>query len=105
VLSEQDRAAVEHLGQSYREAVHGLRTASHSTALPDAFLDRFTVIGPASHCAERLNEFGSTASGQDDGGSRPSVEPTTSGDVGNVVLPRRHPTRRAGLRSVSRALA
>lgn len=56
-LSEQDRAAVKRLGQSYREADHGLRTATHSTALPDAFLDQFTVIGPPSHCAERLHEL------------------------------------------------
>jgi 5,10-methylenetetrahydromethanopterin reductase len=25
--------------------------------LPDEFLDRFTVVGPADHCAERLREL------------------------------------------------
>jgi 5,10-methylenetetrahydromethanopterin reductase len=54
VLSGPDRAVVERLGTAYQEADHGLRTARHATALPDEFLDRFTVVGPAGHCVERL---------------------------------------------------
>ena len=50
-------AVVERLGTAYQEAQHGLRTASHSAVLPDEFLDRFTVVGPADHCAERLREL------------------------------------------------
>ena len=57
VLSGADRAVVEQLGTAYQEADHGTRTASHSTVLPDEFLDRFTVVGPPGHCAERLREL------------------------------------------------
>ena len=57
VLSGADRAVVERLGTAYQEAQHGLRAASHSAVLPDEFLDRFTVVGPADHCAERLREL------------------------------------------------
>jgi 5,10-methylenetetrahydromethanopterin reductase len=56
-LSGQDRAVVEELGKAYEEAGHGLRTASHAAVLPDAFLERFSVVGPAGHCAERLREL------------------------------------------------
>ena len=48
---------VDELGRAYREADHGLRTAGHATVLPAAFLDRFTVVGPAEHCAARLCEL------------------------------------------------
>lgn len=48
---------MEELGKAYEEAGHGLRTARHAAVLPDAFLDRFTVVGPAGHCAERLREL------------------------------------------------
>jgi 5,10-methylenetetrahydromethanopterin reductase len=57
VLSGSDRTVVEQLGKAYEEAAHGLGTASHSAVLPDEFLDRFTVVGPAGHCAERLHEL------------------------------------------------
>ena len=57
VLSGADRTVVARLGTAYQEAQHGLRTASHSAVLPDEFLDRFTVVGPADHCAERLREL------------------------------------------------
>jgi 5,10-methylenetetrahydromethanopterin reductase len=56
-LAKRDKAVVGELGQVYREADHGLRTAAHAAVLSDAFLDRFTVIGPAEHCAERLREL------------------------------------------------
>ena len=41
---------------AFRRGYH-LRAASHSAVLPDEFLDRFTVVGPADHCAERLREL------------------------------------------------
>jgi 5,10-methylenetetrahydromethanopterin reductase len=54
VLSGADKAVVDELGRAYQEAEHGLGTASHSAVLSDAFLNRFTVVGSADHCAERL---------------------------------------------------
>jgi 5,10-methylenetetrahydromethanopterin reductase len=57
VLSRQDRHVVERLGKAYEEARHGLRTAGHAALLPDDFLDRFAVVGPAEQCAERLREL------------------------------------------------
>jgi acyl-CoA synthetase (AMP-forming)/AMP-acid ligase II len=35
----------------------GLRSAGHAALLPDDFLDRFAVVGPAEQCAERLREL------------------------------------------------
>jgi 5,10-methylenetetrahydromethanopterin reductase len=58
LLPAQDRAVVEQLGRAYQEQSHGLRTASHSATLPDAFLDRFAVVGPAAECADRLRRLG-----------------------------------------------
>lgn len=57
VLSAADRTVVERLGGAYEEAEHGLRTASHAAVLPDGFIDRFAVVGPPEHCAERLREL------------------------------------------------
>lgn len=48
---------VERLGHAYDEAHHRLHAAGHATVLPDGFLDRFTVVGPAEHCAQRLREL------------------------------------------------
>lgn len=56
-LAQQDKAVVDELGRAYREADHGLRTAAHAAVLSDAFLDRFTIVGPAEHCVERLHEL------------------------------------------------
>jgi 5,10-methylenetetrahydromethanopterin reductase len=57
VLPVEDREVVERLGATYDERNHGLSTANHAALLPDEFLDRFAVVGPADRCAERLREL------------------------------------------------
>jgi 5,10-methylenetetrahydromethanopterin reductase len=57
VLPAEDREVVEQLGAAYEESKHGLSTAGHAALLPDEFLDRFAVVGPADRCAERLREL------------------------------------------------
>lgn len=56
-LPARERAVVARLGAEYAEARHGLRAAAHATALPDGFLDRFTVAGTPAHCVRRLREL------------------------------------------------
>ncbi|GAA2001024.1 TIGR03842 family LLM class F420-dependent oxidoreductase [Nakamurella flavida] len=56
-LPPADRAVVERLGRAYAEAEHGLRSAAHAASLPDAFLDRFAVVGPPAECTRRLREL------------------------------------------------
>jgi 5,10-methylenetetrahydromethanopterin reductase len=53
-LSVDDRSIIDRLGAAYQEAQHGLGTADHVALLPDEFLDRFAVVGPAAHCLDRL---------------------------------------------------
>jgi 5,10-methylenetetrahydromethanopterin reductase len=57
VVPDDDRAVVERLRVAYDEAAHGLTTAGHATLLPDAFIDRFAVVGSPEHCVERLREL------------------------------------------------
>lgn len=56
-VAPRDREVVARLGAAYAEARHGLSTAAHATALPDDFLDRFTVAGTPAHCVRRLREL------------------------------------------------
>jgi 5,10-methylenetetrahydromethanopterin reductase len=56
-LPAREREVVARLGAAYAEARHGLRSAAHATALPDDFLDRFTVVGTPATCAQRLREL------------------------------------------------
>lgn len=56
-LPAREREVVAGLGAAYAEARHGLRTAAHATALPDDFLDLFTVTGDPAHCTKRLREL------------------------------------------------
>ena len=57
VVPDDDRAVVERLRAAYDEAAHGLTTADHATLLPDAFLDRFAVVGSPERCLTRLREL------------------------------------------------
>ncbi len=57
VVPDDDRAVVERLRAAYDEAAHGLTTAGQATLLPDAFLDRFAVVGSPEHCTARLREL------------------------------------------------
>ncbi|MCD6016818.1 MAG: hypothetical protein K0R88_2902 [Solirubrobacterales bacterium] len=53
-LSEVTRAGIAELASSYDESRHGQAKAAHARALPDEFIDRFAVVGPAAAVAERL---------------------------------------------------
>jgi 5,10-methylenetetrahydromethanopterin reductase len=57
LLSQEDREVVRRIGAAYDEARHGLTTADHASLLPDAFLDRFAVVGAPAHCVRRLREL------------------------------------------------
>jgi 5,10-methylenetetrahydromethanopterin reductase len=48
VMPDDDRAVVQRLRAVNDEAAHELTTADHAKLLPDAFLDRFAVVGPPS---------------------------------------------------------
>lgn len=52
-----DAATFRQLGADYELAGHGKAGTGHSAALPDDFVDRFGVVGPADHCARRLQEL------------------------------------------------
>jgi 5,10-methylenetetrahydromethanopterin reductase len=52
-----DAETFRRLGASYELAGHGQAGAGHSAALPDDFVDRFGVVGPADHCVRRLQEL------------------------------------------------
>lgn len=52
-----DAAVFEALGRDYDVAGHASATADHATALPDDFIDRFSVAGPVEHCVARLSEL------------------------------------------------
>jgi 5,10-methylenetetrahydromethanopterin reductase len=53
-LSEADRKVAEHLVENYDLQAHGATGARHEAALDDDFVDRFGIVGPVEHVAERL---------------------------------------------------
>lgn len=52
-----DASVFEALGRDYDVTGHAAATADHATALPDDFIDRFSVAGPVEHCVARLSEL------------------------------------------------
>jgi 5,10-methylenetetrahydromethanopterin reductase len=56
-LGEADREIVAEVGRRYDSNQHLFNAADHSAGLPDEFVDRFAVVGPASVCSERLVEL------------------------------------------------
>jgi 5,10-methylenetetrahydromethanopterin reductase len=56
-LPEPDRLVAERLASSYEMASHAASGARHEAALDDAFVDRFGIVGPSDHVAERLMEL------------------------------------------------
>ena len=56
-LSEADRRVVEDLASTYDLHAHAKSGARHEAALADDFVDRFGVVGPSEHVAERLVEL------------------------------------------------
>ncbi|MFW3169741.1 LLM class flavin-dependent oxidoreductase [Geodermatophilus sp. CPCC 206100] len=100
VVPDDDRPVVARVRAAYDEAAHGLTSADHA-ALPDAFLDRFAVVGPPEHCVARLREL--IDLGLDRivvvPGSRdadPDVLATSNALFATEVLPRLRTRTRAG---------
>jgi 5,10-methylenetetrahydromethanopterin reductase len=56
-LDARDQELVAEVGRAYDSNVHLVNSAEHSQVLPDEFLDRFAVLGDASHCISRLKDL------------------------------------------------
>jgi 5,10-methylenetetrahydromethanopterin reductase len=52
-----DAAVYKSLGTDYDMAGHASAGSAHAAALPDDFIDRFAVAGPADYCVDRLSEL------------------------------------------------
>ena len=56
-LSDADRKVAEELVSLYDMQSHATSGARHEAALADEFVDRFGIVGPSEHVAERLSEL------------------------------------------------
>jgi 5,10-methylenetetrahydromethanopterin reductase len=56
-LSEADRKVANELLSTYDMQSHARSGARHESALTDEFVDRFGIVGPSEHVAERLSEL------------------------------------------------
>jgi len=56
-LSAEDRSVGEALVASYDMQSHATSGARHEAALADEFVDRFGIVGPSEHVAERLTDL------------------------------------------------
>jgi 5,10-methylenetetrahydromethanopterin reductase len=56
-LPEADRVVGEELVRTYDMQSHAASGARHEAALVDDFVDRFGIVGPSEHVAERLVEL------------------------------------------------
>jgi 5,10-methylenetetrahydromethanopterin reductase len=56
-LSEADRTVVDELVRTYDMQSHAKSGARHEAALADDFVDRFGIVGPSEHVAERVSEL------------------------------------------------
>jgi 5,10-methylenetetrahydromethanopterin reductase len=56
-LPEADRKVAEDLVSNYDIRSHAASGARHEAALADDFVDRFGIVGPSEHVAERLSEL------------------------------------------------
>src|SRR5579859_7414580 len=56
-LTEADRKVADELVSSYDMQSHAASGARHEAALGDEFVDRFGIVGPSKHVAERLTEL------------------------------------------------
>jgi 5,10-methylenetetrahydromethanopterin reductase len=57
-LAPEDRTVAERLAASYDMNAHATSGARHESALDDEFVDRFGIVGPSEHVADRLRELG-----------------------------------------------
>jgi alkanesulfonate monooxygenase SsuD/methylene tetrahydromethanopterin reductase-like flavin-dependent oxidoreductase (luciferase family) len=56
-LSAADRKVADELASTYDMQSHATSGARHEAALADEFVDRFGIVGPSEHVAERLSEL------------------------------------------------
>lgn len=56
-LSAADRKVADELVSTYDMQSHAASGARHEAALGDEFVDRFGIVGPSDHVAERLSEL------------------------------------------------
>ncbi|HEY0583404.1 MAG TPA: LLM class flavin-dependent oxidoreductase [Chloroflexota bacterium] len=56
-LPAADRAVAEELVRTYDMQSHAASGARHEAALADDFVDRFGIVGPSEHVAQRLAEI------------------------------------------------
>ena len=59
----EDAEIFRHIGSTYDMANHASGAGGHMKSVPDDFISRFAVIGPAAYCVDRLGEL--TALGLD----------------------------------------
>ena len=52
-----DGAVLDDIHEQYEMAEHARSDAGHATSIPDEFIDRFAVVGPAERCVARLSEL------------------------------------------------
>ncbi|KAB2345275.1 LLM class flavin-dependent oxidoreductase [Actinomadura rudentiformis] len=57
VTEAADRSALATLARDYSIRRHAMRETGHAAAIDDGLVDRFAVVGPSEHCAERLQEL------------------------------------------------
>ncbi len=55
--ADGDGAVLDDIDTQYEMAEHARSDAVHATSMPDEFIDRFAVVGPAEHCVARLSEL------------------------------------------------
>jgi 5,10-methylenetetrahydromethanopterin reductase len=55
--SEMSQAVIAQVGAAFDHDRHGHAGAAHARAMPNAFIERFAVVGPADHVVDRLREL------------------------------------------------
>jgi 5,10-methylenetetrahydromethanopterin reductase len=53
-MRADDRAVVQKIGETYDMSRHTRGDAGHAQFIDDAFVDRFAIVGPPAHCADRF---------------------------------------------------
>jgi hypothetical protein len=53
-MRPEDRAVVQKIAETYDMSRHARGDAGHAHLIDDAFVDRFAIAGPASHCVKRF---------------------------------------------------
>ncbi len=53
-LREEDRAVVQKIGEHYDMSRHARGDSAQGQLMDNAFLDRFAILGPPTHCVERF---------------------------------------------------